>query len=185
MSTTSHKSSCTAEEFAKALDDGQRRELVLGVIRMMSPAGGRHGKVALRLGALLLDYVRAHDLGDVFAAETGFLLTRDPDTVRAPDVAFVRRERIDTLDDLTGFVSLAPDLVAEVISPTDTFSHVEEKTYFWLQSGVRVVLIVDPENRTVRVVRGPDHMQLLDEATELVTEDVIPGWRVNVRDLFT
>lgn len=152
---------------------------------MMSPAGGRHGKVALRLGALLLDYVRAHDLGDVFAAETGFLLTRDPDTVRAPDVAFVRRERIDTLDDLTGFVPLAPDLVAEVISPTDTFSHVEEKTYFWLQSGVRVVLIVDPENRTVRVVRGPDHMQLLDEATELVTDDVIPGWRVNVRDLFT
>ena len=77
---------------------------------MMSPAGGRHGKVALRLGALLLDYVQQHGLGDVFAAETGFLLTRDPDTVRAPDVAFVSRERIDTLDDLTGFVPLAPDL---------------------------------------------------------------------------
>ncbi len=111
MSTASHKTSLTAEEFARAREDGQRRELVLGVIRMMSPAGGRHGKVALRLGAMLLDYVQAHDLGDVFAAETGFLLTRDPDTVRAPDVAFVKREHINTLDDLSGFVPLAPDLV--------------------------------------------------------------------------
>ena len=152
---------------------------------MTSPAGGRHGKVALRLGALLLDYVQQHDLGDVFAAETGFLLTRDPDTVRAPDVAFVRRERIDTLDDLTGFVPLAPDLVAEVISPSDAFSQVEEKTYFWLQAGVRVVLIVDPENRTVRVVRGPDQTQLLDEAAEVAMDDVIPGWRLNVANLFS
>ena len=152
---------------------------------MMSPAGGRHGKIALRLGASLLNYVQTHDLGDVFAAETGFVLTRDPDTVRAPDVAFVSGDRINTLDDLTGFVPLAPDLVAEVISPTDTFSQVEEKTHFWLQSGVRVVLIVDPANKTIRVVRGPDQSQLLEEAAELVMDDVIPGWRLNVGDLFT
>jgi Uma2 family endonuclease len=184
VSTTSHKTSCTAEEFAKVPDDGQRRELVLGVIRMMSPAGGRHGQVTLRLGAALLPYVKAHDLGDVFAAETGFLLTRDPDTVRAPDVAFVRRDRLETLDDLSGFVPLAPDLVAEIISPTDTFSQVEEKTQFWLRSGVRVVLIVDPENQTVRVVRAPDQMQLLGETAELVVDDLVPGWRLNVADLF-
>jgi Uma2 family endonuclease len=151
---------------------------------MMSPAGGRHGKIALRLGALLLDYVQAHELGDVFAAETGFVLTRDPDTVRAPDVAFVRRERIDALDDLTGFVPLAPDLVAEVISPNDTFSQVEEKTLFWLHSGVRVVLVVDPENRTVRVMRGAEDMQLLNEGSQLAIDDVIPGWQLNVADLF-
>ena len=60
----------------------------------------------------------------------------------------------------------------------------EEKTHFWLQAGVRVVLIVDPENRTVRVVRGPDQMQLLDEAAEFEMDDVIPGWQLNVANLF-
>jgi Uma2 family endonuclease len=165
-------------------DDGQRRELVSGVMRMMSPAGGSHGKIALRLGAAVLDYVRAHDLGEVFAAETGFLLARDPDTVRAPDVAFVARQRIDTLDDLTGFVPLAPDLVAEVVSASDTFSQVEEKTRCWLRHGVRVVLVVDPENRTVRVMRGNEQSQLFDEAAELTVDDVIPGWRLALSDLF-
>ena len=175
----------SAEEFAKISDNGQCRELVHGVIQMMSPAGGRHGQIALRLGAMLLQHVEVHDLGEVFAAETGFLLTRNPDTVRAPDVAFVQRERIDRLDDLTGFIPLPPDLVAEVISPTDSFSHVEEKTRFWLKSGVRVVLVVDPQNRTVRVVRGTDETQLLSEIEDLAVDDVVPGWRLCVGKLFS
>jgi Uma2 family endonuclease len=184
MSAVSPVPCSNAEEFAKLPDNGQRRELVRGVIHVMSPAGGRHGQIALRLGAMLLQHVEAHDLGGVFAAETGFLLTRNPDTVRAPDVAYVERKRMDTLDDLAGFIPLAPDLVAEVISRNDSFSHVEEKTRFWLTSGVRVVLVVDPQNRTLRVVRGPDESHLLDETAELTVDDVVPGWRISVNTLF-
>src|SRR5262245_42601215 len=140
MSTISNSLCVTAEQFANCADDGKRRELVNGVLHMMSPAGGRRGQIAHQLGRLLGNYVDAKGLGVVFAAETGFLLSRDPDTVRAPDVAFVCQVRIAALPDISGFIPLAPDLVAEVISPNDRFSEVEEKAAYWMKSGVRVVL---------------------------------------------
>ena len=151
---------------------------------MMSPAGGRHGQIAHRLAQSLGNYVEPNGLGTVFAAETGFVLSRNPDTVRAPDVAFVRQDRMAALDDISGFVPLAPDLVAEVITPGDRFSEVEEKTWFWIQSGVRAVLVVDPANRLVRICRPPREIVLLDVSTELAVDDVVPGWRLNVAELF-
>ena len=108
-------------------DDGLRYELVEGVLRMMSPAGGRHGRVAFSLALILGTQVRGQQLGLVYVAETGFLLSHDPDTVRAPDVAFVARERAVDIDDDQGFVTVVPDLVGEVVSPRDSFSDVEEK----------------------------------------------------------
>ncbi len=175
----------TAENLAELPNDGQRRELVNGVVRMMSPAGGRHGHVAQRLCRFLANHVEPKGLGLVFAAETGFILARNPDTVRAPDVAFVQQGRIQSPQDLLGFVPLAPDLVAEVISPSDRFSDVEEKSAFWIQSGVRGVLIVDPENRTVRIHRSARQMELLHESDELVVDDIVPGWRLPIADLFS
>lgn len=184
MSTGANPQHMSAEQLAALPDHGQRHELVNGVLKMMSPAGGRHGRVASRLCRLLGNHAEPSGLGAVFAAETGFILSRDPDTVRAPDVAFVREDRIAALDDITGFVPLAPDLVGEVISPSDSFSEVEEKTLFWLSSGVKVVMVVDPENRTVRVRRGPNQVELYAESAELCVDDILPGWRLNVSELF-
>src|SRR5690606_33481288 len=129
---------CTADDLATMPDDGRRYELVNGELQMMSPAGGGHGRIAARLNALLWNHVNAQNLGDVYAAETGFLLSRNPDTVRAPDAAFVSRERAAGLDDTTGYPPIAPDLVAEVISPSDRFSEVEIKTQAWLEAGTRI-----------------------------------------------
>lgn len=165
-------------------DDGGRYELVQGVLRMMSPAGGRHGRVTHILGLILGNHVRSRKLGLVYAAETGFLLTRDPDTVRAPDVAFVGRERAVGIDDDQGFVTAVPDLVGEVVSPRDSFSDVEEKVLAWLTAGTRLVIVVDPSTRTLHAYRGPDRVAVLREGESLDAGDVVPGLTIGVAELF-
>lgn len=113
-------------------DDGSAYELVEGELRRMAPAGFQHGDVAARIGARLWQYAHDHDLGSVVAAETGFLLSRGPDTVRAPDAAFVSRHRLPPEDDHTGFLALAPDLVVEIVSPGDRAGDVAGKVSGWL-----------------------------------------------------
>lgn len=174
----------TAEQLAVLPDDGRRYELVNGERRMMSPAGGEHGRIAMRLGMLLSVHVDQHKLGVVYAAETGFLLARNPDTVRAPDTAFVSALRQSQIDDDTGFVPIPPDLAGEVISPHDSFSRVEEKALAWLDAGTRMVLLVDPGTQTVHVYRAADNIVVLHEDVELDASDVVPGWRVTVGKLF-
>jgi Uma2 family endonuclease len=174
----------TAEQLAAFSRCDDRIELVQGELRMMSPAGGRHGQVAMRCGRLLANHVDEHQLGVVYAAETGFILSRDPDTVRAPDVAFVSTSRHAEISDPSGFVPFAPDLALEVISPNDTFSMVEEKAFAWLTAGTRLVLLVDPANESVHAYRSADDIAVWRGADELATDDVVPGWRVLVSSLF-
>ena len=102
---------------------------------MMSPAGGRHGRIAGKLFLRIGNIVEQHDLGQTFAAETGFLLERNPDTVRAPDMSFVSYGSLGEFTDHAGYLPLAPDLVAEVVSPNDTSSEVEEKAISWISAG--------------------------------------------------
>jgi Uma2 family endonuclease len=173
----------TAEQLLAMPDDGKRYELIQGELRMMSPIGGRHGRLAHNLGLLLGAHVRQADLGVVYAAETGFLLSRSPDTVCAPDVAFVVAERFRQIEDEIGFVPIAPDLVGEVISPSDTFSEVEEKALAWLAAGTRIVLLVDPGTRTLHVYRAPDNIVVLQEDDSLDASDVVAGWRLSVAAL--
>ena len=165
-------------------DDGLRYELVEGVLRMMSPAGGRHGRVAFSLALILGTHVRGRQLGLVYAADTGFLLSRDPDTVHAPDVAFVARERAVDIDDDQGFVTVVPDLVGEVVSPRDSFSDVEEKVLAWLTAGTRLVIVVDPRTRTLHAYRGADRVVVLREEERLDAGDVVPGLTIAVAELF-
>jgi Uma2 family endonuclease len=165
-------------------DDGQRYELVEGVLRMMPPAGGRHGRVAHSLALILGIHVRGRQLGLVYAAETGFVLARGPDTVRAPDVAFVARERAVAIDDDEGFVTVVPDLVGEVVSPRDSFSDVEEKVLAWLTAGTRLVIVVDPSTRTLHAYRGSDRVVVLREGERLDAGDVVPGLTIAVAELF-
>ena len=178
------KTPMTAEELLRLPDDGHRYELIEGELRMMSPAGSRHGRAAMRVGSMLDQHVRARRLGTVYAAETGFLLSRDPDTVRAPDAAFVSTERLARVPETDGYLEVPPDLVVEVISPSDRFTEVEEKVQAWLKAGTRLVLVVDPSTRTVYVYHGAGRVTVLTEEDTLDAGDVVPGWRVPVREFF-
>ncbi len=173
----------TADQLLRRRDDGFRYELVRGELKKMAPAGGPHGKVANRANWRLTNHVEAHQLGVVFAAETGFRIATNPDTVRAPDVAFVSRERIEKMGVPEGYWPGAPDLVVEVISPSDTFSEVEEKVLDWLAAGCKMVIVIDPRKHTASVYRGPN-ARLLTAADTLSGDDVVPGWSVPVKELF-
>lgn len=175
----------TAQQLSAMSADGKRYELVQGELRVMSPAGWRHGRVAHNLSLILGSHVRQADLGVVCAAETGFLIARNPDTVRAPDVGFVSHARAQQIDDDEGYPALAPDLAGEVISPHDTFSEVEEKALAWLKAGTRMVLLVDPSTRTLHIYRAPDKILVLDEKGQCDASDVVPGWQFSVAELFT
>lgn len=173
----------TAEQLWELPDDGMRHELVRGELRTMTPAGYRHGRIAARIVGRIDAHVSQHDLGDVLSSETGFTLERGPDTVRAPDAAFVRADRVPSPDADKGFAELAPDLVVEVVSPGDRWTEVTEKAFMWLDAGVRLVWIVDPAKRFA-VVHRPEGATRLHGDDELDGEDVLPGFRLALHDLF-
>ena len=151
----------------------------------MPPAEGRHGSVAMRIGALLSTYVRAHSLGEVFAAETGFILRRDPDTVRAPDAAFVAKESLPAGELPIGYLEILPDLAVEVVSPSDSAREVREKVADWLRAGVPLLWAIDPATRSVTVYRSPDDFDLLSEDDSLDGGRVIPSFLADINDLFS
>jgi len=171
----------TAEELLRAGDIG-RCELIRGRLVMMNPTGYDHGRVAGTLGLAIGNHIRAHRLGTFCAAETGFLLARDPDTVRAPDVAFVRAGREPATS--AGFFPGPPDLAVEVLSPDDRQGDVREKTKEWLDAGTRQVWIVDPRQRTVTVHEPVREPRRLGENDLLPGADVLPGFEIPVREIF-
>ncbi len=179
-----HRGLMTAEELLRLPDDGQRHELVRGELRTMSPGGRRHGGVAMNFSTPLDQYVRARGLGRVYAAETGFKLAENPDTVRAPDVSFVRRERLAFLGDPDHYAVGAPDLAVEVLSPNDRPTEVADKVATWLAYGTRLVWVVDPRRRSVGEHRPGQPERVLTEADVLDGADVVPGWRLPVGALF-
>ena len=151
----------------------------------MSPAGHTHGRIAARILVLLDQFVRPRRLGEVYAAETGFLLHTDPDTVRAPDTAFVAASRLSEMSPAAeGFFPGAPDLAVEVISPSDTYTEVEGKAIQWLNSGVRVVIVADPAKESVSVYRSLSEISILTGDDLITAEELLPGWQVRVREVF-
>src|SRR5918911_1342971 len=176
--------SMTAEELYELPDDGMRHELVEGELRTMPPTGFEHGDGAGELFFHVRAFVRARALGKVLAAETGFVLHRGPDTVRAPDVAFVRTDRVPQPEERRKFAELAPDLVAEVTSPYDRVGEVNSKVAQWLDAGVRLVWVVDPETRVVVAHQPGGVAHLLREGDALDGEDVLPGFRLPLSELF-
>jgi Uma2 family endonuclease len=179
-----HVTHITAEDLLRMPDDGVRRELVGGELREMAPSGRTHGRVAMKFSWPLGQFVEENDLGEVYAAETGFLLATDPDTVRAPDAAYVARTRLESVPEGKGYFPGAPDLAAEVISPGDAYADVEAKVEEWLTAGCRMVVVINPRNETVKVYRSRTHVTVLTSEDTFDGEDVVPGFRLPVRRLF-
>ncbi len=174
----------TAEESLRTPDDGLRRELVRGEVRTMAPAGNVHGRIAMNVSTPLDQHVRTNGLGVVFAAETEFKILGDPDTVRAPDAAFVWRERIEAVGEIEGYWPGAPDLAVEVVSPSDRFAEVEEKVADWLAAGTRMVLIANPRGKTVTVRHSEREALILSEGETIEGGEVVPGRTLPVADVF-
>lgn len=175
----------TAEQLFWMPDDGYRYELVKGELRKMTPAGSKHGSIGIHLALALAQYVEANHLGEVFGPDTGFVLAESPDTVRAPDVAFVRKERIPAGELTEKFWPGAPDLAVEVISPSDTLYELDEKIEEYLTKGVRVVWVVNPRNRTVTVYSSQTGPRILKENDVLDGGEILPGFYYNISKLFS
>lgn len=171
----------TAEQLWRAGDIG-RCELLRGELEMMIPAGGEHGIITGRLTCKLGNHVMAERLGTFYAAETGFVLARDPDTVRAPDFAFIRAGR--ELAGARGFVPGAPDLVVEVLSPDDRPGYVRDKVAEWLEAGALAVWVVDPRAQTVTTHEPGRAPAVLGEGEALRGGDLLPGLEIAVREIF-
>lgn len=174
----------TAEQLLDLPDDGLRHELVRGELRTMPPAGYRHGRVSNRVARRIDAFVMERGLGEVLTNDPGFLIERGPDTVRAPDVAFVSTARIPPPDADEGFVATVPDLVVEVVSPHDRASEVTQKALDWLAAGARLVWVLDPKTRSAAVHRPGGNDSLLIGDAELDGEDVLPGFHLRLAQLF-
>jgi Uma2 family endonuclease len=174
----------TADEVLAMPDDGYRYELIEGGLRRRSPAGDEHGRVGMELAIPLGSHVKQNNLGRLYLAETGFLIKVNPDTVRAPDIAFVRIERIAHEPGVKGYRVGAPDLAVEVVSPGDTVSEVEGKVAEWLAGGARMVWVVSPKLHTVTVYRSLTNIVTLTENDKLDGADVLPGFQLKVAEIF-
>ncbi len=176
--------SVTADELLSLPHDGQRYELIEGELKREGPASPRHGRIAMRLGSLIEQHVRQRDLGVVYAAETGFKLRENPDTVRAADAAFIAQERIPPESEAEGYWAIAPDLVVEIILPSDSAS-AGNKVADWLAAGCRLIWIVYPDIQTVTEYRSLREVQVLAADQVLEGGDVLPGFVCPVSELFT
>ncbi len=169
-------------EMSHRADDRERLELVRGEIHTMTPSGGRHGEVAIEVGALIRAHVKGNRLGRVTGAETGYILSTNPDTVRAPDVGFVSSARApEPLPD--EFVPYAPDLAVEVVSPYDTATKIHQEVAEYLRAETRLVWVLYPESKTI-VIHTPSGARTLTEQDILDGSDVLPGFSVPVREMF-
>jgi Uma2 family endonuclease len=170
----------TSEELMNVDDEPNRHELIKGELLTMAPPGFPHGTATMNLSALLYNHVKSNNLG-VLAAELGFKLESDPDTVLAPDISFITRERVGTPSE--GYRVGPPDLAVEILSPSDRKTQVERKTLLWLELGAKAVWNVNPRKRTVEVIRADGERRLFHENDELV-DDTVPGFRVKVSEIF-
>ncbi len=174
----------TEDDLLRMPDDGYRYELIEGVLHRMSPGGLEHSDIGSEVLVRLRGFVGPRNLGLVVGADAGFWFGRDPDTVRAPDVAFVRAERLPPREQWKGYSDVVPDLAVEVVSRSDRRSDVDAKIAFYLAAGVPLVWRFEPRPRQVLVYRQGRDPIVLGVGDVLDGEDVVPGFRLPVADVF-
>ena len=182
--TTAKPKLLTAADLLGLSSRGVRGELIRGVLYETMPTGREHGRILINLGAELRNFTKPRGLGRVEGGDVGVWLERDPDTVRAPDIAFFSPEKEPPEEIAAGYAEVVPDLLAEVVSPNDTAREVREKAEMWLGFGVSLVWVVNPETRTVDVHRRGHPITTLTEQEALEGFDVLPGFTCSVSDIF-
>jgi Uma2 family endonuclease len=178
----SHNTYMTSEQLVHYPASDKRTELVRGRLVVREPATQEHGRAAAQILIEIGVYLRAHPIGEVYAAETGFTLARNPDTVRAPDVAYVSADRVRPPSG-PGFGEIAPDLVVEVLSPGDRARAVRTKVSHWLRAGTRLVWVIDARQRTAHVFRADGTEAALASTDHLDGESVLPGFQAPITRL--
>lgn len=174
----------TTVEDLEQLQDAGHYDLIRGELIAMAPASEEHGSIAFTLNTFLGPHIRRGKLGRGYTAETGFVLQRDPDVVLVPDVAFVRAERLPAAELRPKFFEGPPDLAVEVVSPSESSTHVQEKVLEYLEAGTRLVWVIEPRRRTLTVYRADHSAVLLLEHDLLDGEDVLPGFSIRAGEIF-
>lgn len=181
--TTAKPKLMTADDLLRLYSKGVKGELIRGVLHETMAAGVRHGKIAIRLGGRMDAHAEQGRLGHVFGSDAGVLLARNPDTVREPDLAYVSAERLPLDAELDGYCPVPPDLVVEIVSPSDTEREVDDKATMWLSFGVRMALVINPETRTIRVRQPNLPTVTLTTDDTLDCGEVLPGFSCPVREI--
>ena len=174
----------TADDLLRLDAQGVCGELIRGALIETMPAGREHGQIVMNLGAELRNYIKPRKLGVLVGSDSGVWLERDPDTVREPDIAFFSAEKSPLDERVTGYAEVVPDLVVEVVSPSDSRSAVNDKALMWLRYGARLVWVVHPDARVVDVHREGHPVAALGESESLDGLDALPGFSCPVREIF-
>jgi Uma2 family endonuclease len=182
--TTAETKLLTADELQQLDAKGVRGELIRGVLCETMPTGNEHGTIVVNLSTELRNFVKPRRLGRLTASDSGVWLERNPDTVREPDIAYFSSERMPPGVRVTGYAETTPDLVVEVVSPSNTIREVNDKAFMWLGYGVRLVWLVYPGTRTVDVYQGGRAVTTLTEDDSLDGLDVLPGFACAVSEVF-
>ena len=174
----------TADDLLRLYSEGIRGELIRGVLHETMASGEEHGEIVMNLGIILGGFVKPRRLGRLVASDVGVRLERDPDTVREPDLAFISAEKRPLGVRNTGYIEVAPDLVVEIVSPSDRPADVVEKARMWLSYDAELVWVVYPDTRTVGVHRPDAPEVMLGEDDTLNGGAALPGFSCIVRDIF-
>jgi Uma2 family endonuclease len=181
VTTTRH---ITVEDLERdGVPEGQW-EIVNGELIEMPPAGGEPSRLALEIGSSLVGFVKPRRLGQVYGADGGFVLSEHPLTLRSPDVGFVKTERLPENFRDGGYLRVVPDLVVEVISPSDRMVRVLAKVVMWLEAGVALLWLANPVAMTVTVYTSDDQPRVLSNDDILDGGNVLPGFSIPVREIF-
>lgn len=181
---TLEKTRLTVEDLWNLPDDGRLYELRRGDLIEMTPPGGLPGFISHRTGYQLGRFLEGRDLGCVLVGDPGVILKRDPDTVRGPDVCFIARDRIPAGGIPTGYLDFVPDLIIEVVSPSDRAADVQEKVEEWLGAGARLVWVLYPSTQSVVAYHGLAEARLYRVEDVIDGEPVLPGFTCRVSSLF-
>jgi len=174
----------TAEDLLDFQNSPWQHELIQGVLYRMPTTGDEHGYVTGNFFGWLFQHVKTNQLGELFAAETGYVVQTNPDSVIAPDCSYITKDRWST-NQLTGkYLRIAPDLVAEIVSPTDRTREVQEKVERWLQFGVRAVVVIDPKSQTVTVHQSLDQKTIYELHDTVDLNFVVPEFSLPMKHLF-
>ncbi|MYD35405.1 MAG: Uma2 family endonuclease [Dehalococcoidia bacterium] len=174
----------TADQLLEMYGKGMRGELIRGVFCPTMPTGMKHGEIVMNLAFLIMDVVKPDKLGRIMGSDSGVKTESNPDTVREPDIAYFSRERLPLDADVPGYAEIAPDLVVEVVSPSDSVREIAGKANMWINAGVQLVWVIWPETQMVEIYRPGQPVATLAENDTLTAENVLPQFNVPVSDVF-